>query len=209
MAGEKLLTAQLTSSGIEGDRIIQVQDKQGRTVTSRTHHGLLGFKATLDQNGNTLVDGRPWTDPGVLAAIQKIVGPGSRLVSDDSLDRFDILPLLIATDGAIAEFGRDRRRLRPNIVVGGVTGLDEREWQGGQILIGDVVIDIHDLRSRCVMTTFDPDTLAFDPNVLRDIVKRFAGKLALNCDVVKGGEIRADQEVTVLKMGTGSESAGK
>ena len=28
-------------------------------------------------------------------------------------------------------------------------------------------------------TTFDPDTLAHDMNVLRDIVKRFGGRLAL------------------------------
>jgi hypothetical protein len=28
-------------------------------------------------------------------------------------------------------------RLRPNIVMGGVTGLEEREWEGGEIRIGD------------------------------------------------------------------------
>jgi uncharacterized protein len=45
------------------------------------------------------------------------------------------------------------------------------------------------------MTTFDPDTLAHDPGGLRDIVKRFDGKLALNCAVVRGGQIRLNQEV--------------
>jgi uncharacterized protein YcbX len=201
MAGEQLQTARLTPSGIEGDRVIQVQNKQARTVSARTYPDLLGFRGTLDQNGNPLVDGKPWTDPSVLAAVQKVVGPGARLVRNDSMDRFDVLPLLVATDGAIAEFGRDRRRLRPNIVVGGVTGLEEREWQGDQLLIGDVVIGIHDLRGRCIMTTFDPDTLAHDPNVLRDIVKRFAGKLALNCDVGRGGEIQANEEVRIVRMG--------
>ncbi len=208
MAGERLQNARLTLSGIDGDRMIQVQ-KQGRTITSRTHPGLLGFKATLDRDGKTLVDGRPWTDPSVLNAVRKIVGPDALLVRDDSLDRFDILPLLVATDGAIAEFGRDRRRLRPNIVIGGVDGLQEREWQGGQLLIGNVVVGIHDLRGRCIMTTFDPDSLAHDPNVLRDIVRRFGGKLALNCDVVKGGEIRVDQEVTISGIETRSGRAGK
>ncbi len=38
-------------------------------------------------------------------------------------ERFDVLPLLVATDGAIAALGVDGRRLRPNIVVGGVDGL--------------------------------------------------------------------------------------
>ena len=195
MAGELGQSAHLTASGIDGDRVIQVQDKRGRTATSRTFPGLLALAATLDPQGLALVKGKPWTDKSVLAAVQEIVGPGARLVHDDSADRFDVLPLLVATDGAIAAFGRDRRRLRPNIVVGGVEGLAERTWQGAQLTIGDVVIRIHDLRGRCIMTTFDPDTLEHDPTVLRDIVKRFGGKLALNCEVVGGGTIEVGQEV--------------
>jgi uncharacterized protein len=197
MAGEPLQSARLTEAGIDGDRAIQVQNQQGRTVTSRTHPGLLGFKATIDGNGEVLVDGRPWMDPRVLGAVQKVVGPGARLVQEESLRRFDILPLLVATDGAIAEFGRDGRRLRPNIVAGAVSGMAERAWEGGRLSIGKVVIGIEDLRGRCVMTTFDPDTLAHDPQVLKDIIKRFGGKLALNCYVVRGGEIRVNQEVSV------------
>ena len=199
MAGEQLQSAQLTPSGIDGDRLIQVRNAHGRTITSRTHPGLLGHRGTLDGQGNPLVDGLPWTDPTVLAAVQKIAGPGAQLVRDDSLDRFDILPLLVATDGSIAAFGRDRRRLRPNIIVGGVSGLEEREWPGGELVIGDVVIGVQDLRARCIMTTYDPDSLAPDPQVLRDIVKRFGGKLALNCDVLRGGSIQVDQEVEILR----------
>jgi uncharacterized protein YcbX len=199
MAGEQLQTARLTEAGIDGDRVIQVRNAHGRTITSRTHPGLLGHRGTLDERGNPLIDGQIWTEPKVLAAVQQIAGPGAQLVRDDSLDRFDILPLLVATDGAVSAFGRDRRRLRPNIVVGGVNGLEEREWQGGELLIGDVVIGIQDLRARCIMTTYDPDTLAHDPSVLRDIVKRFGGKLALNCSVVRGGVIEVDQEVRFLR----------
>jgi uncharacterized protein YcbX len=199
MAGEQLQSAQLTPSGIDGDRLIQVRNAHGRTITSRTHPGLLGHRGTLDGQGNPLVDGLPWSDPTVLSAVQKIAGPGARLVRDDSLDRFDILPLLVATDGSIAAFGRDRRRLRPNIIVGGVSGLEEREWPGGELVIGDVVIGIQDLRARCIMTTYDPDSLAPDPQVLRDIVKRFGGKLALNCDVLRGGSIQVNQEVEILR----------
>jgi uncharacterized protein len=199
MAGELLQSARLTKSGIDGDRIIQVQDARGHTVTSRTFPGLLGLHATLDPQGQPLVDGKPWQDESVLASVRAIVGPGARLVNDVSLDRFDILPLLVATDGAITAFGRDRRRLRPNLVIGGVEGLDERTWQGQQLTIGDVVVGIHDLRGRCIMTTFDPDTLEHDPGVLRDIVKRFAGKLALNCEVLTGGEIAVGQAVKLIK----------
>lgn len=207
MAGELLQSAHLGASGIDGDRVIQVRDSAGRTITARAgYSGLLGHRATLDEHGAPLVDGLPWTDPGVRAAVQQVAGPGARLVRDESLDRFDILPLLVATDGAIAAFGRDRRRLRPNIVVGGVSGLDERSWPGSQLVIGDVVIRVRDLRGRCIVTTFDPDSLAHDPNVLRDIVRRFGGKLALNCDVVRGGLIQVNQEVEIRRT-TAAESA--
>lgn len=208
MAGEQLRSACLTLSGIEGDRIVQVRNHRGRTVTARTHPELLRFRTTLDKEGNPLVEGKLWTDPGILAAVQKVAGIGARMVRDESASRFDVLPLLVATDGAIAEFGRDRRRLRPNIIIGGVTGLEERQWQGGRLVIGNVVIGVHDLRGRCIMTTFDPDTIVPDPNVLRDIVKRFGGKLALNCDVVSGGEIHVNQEVKLIRAGpaaTGGE----
>jgi uncharacterized protein YcbX len=199
MAGESLQAATLTALGIEGDRIVQVKNARGRPVTARTHPGLLQFRGTLDDLGNPLVDGIPWDDPRVLNAVRKIAGPESHLVRDESVNRFDVLPLLVATDGAIAEFGRDRRRLRSNILIGGVSGLEEREWEGGVIRIGEVAISIHDLRARCIMTTYDPDTLAHDPKVLRDIIKRFDGKLALNCAVVQGGEIRLNQEGQVAR----------
>jgi uncharacterized protein YcbX len=81
-------------------------------------------------------------------------------------NRFDILPLLVTTDSMLATIGYDRRRFRPNLVVGGVTGLAERQWEGGALRIGDVVIGIEQLRTRCIMTTYDPDTLKQDLNVL-------------------------------------------
>lgn len=199
MAGELLERAEVTASGIDGDRLVQVQDEHGRTITSRTHPGLLGFKATLSAGREPLIDGKRWNDPEILKMVRSVAGRRAQLVRSDELDRFDILPLLVASDGAIAAFGRDRRRLRPNIVIGGVEGLAEREWEGGEIRIGAVRIGVHDLRSRCVMTTYDPDTLVQDVNVLRDIVQRFEGRLALNCEVLQEGVIEVGQDVRVSR----------
>jgi hypothetical protein len=67
-------------------------------------------------------------------------------------------------------------------------------------MVGNAVIGIHDLRSRCIMTTYDPDTLSHDPAVLRDIVKQFGGKLALNCAVLRGGSIELGQTVEVDRV---------
>ena len=136
------------------------------------------------------------------ARVEAIVGAGARLVRNEHEARFDILPLLVATDGAVAAFGRDIRRLRPNIVIGGVAGLDERDWPGAELHIGDAIVRLDSLRGRCHMTTVDPDTLHVNPGVLRDIVTRFGGKLALNAEVVRAGSIRIGDPVRLVLKGS-------
>lgn len=195
MGGERLDRATLMRDGIVGDRVVHVEDARGRVVTARTRPKLLGHRCTLGADGEPLVDGRPWQSEQVAADVREAAGSGARLVRFDGVERFDVLPLLVATDGAIAAFGRDGRRLRPNIVVGGVEGLAERGWEGRQLRIGAVMIGVQDLRARCVMTTYDPDTQAQDPSVLKDIVRRFDGTLALNCHVLEPGIIAIDDTV--------------
>jgi uncharacterized protein YcbX len=85
------------------------------------------------------------------------------------------------------------------LVVGGVEGLAERSWPGQCLHIGEVIIGIQDLRERCIMTTFDPDSLKQDRQVLTDIVRRFEGTLALNCYVIRGGEIRVGDTVDLAQ----------
>ncbi len=106
--------------------------------------------------------------------------------------------MLVATDGAIETIGLDRRRFRPNILIGGVEGLAEREWEGKHLRLGDVKIHAAQLRARCVMTTYDPDTLAQDRSVLFRIVGEFDGTMALDCSVTKPGTIHVGDEVTLL-----------
>lgn len=198
MAGEMIATAHLNFLGIPGDRVVHVEDGHGRFITARTHPGLLAHKATTGPNGEPLVDGQLWIEGEVGKKVIDAAGPGACLVRDESETRFDILPLLVATDGAVAAFGHDRRRLRPNILISGVDGLAERNWPGRVLRIGSAMIGVRDLRGRCVMTTFDPDTLAQDRNVLREIVQKFSGTLALNCFVIRPGEIRVGDSVELL-----------
>jgi uncharacterized protein YcbX len=207
MAGEKLQRARIGPLGLEGDRVVHVEDARGRVVTSRSHPRFLAHKGTLGPDGEPLVDGRPWGSPDVAAAVAAIGGPGAHLVRFDGAERFDVLPLLVATDGAIAAFGHDGRRLRPNIVVGGVEGLTEREWPGGCLRIGKVLIGVQDLRSRCIMTAYDPDTQVRDKDITRDIYQRFEGKLALNCFVIEGGDIAVGDAVLLVRGRACTESA--
>lgn len=196
MRGERLESAELAPNGIVGDRLVHVEGPHG-VLTSRTKPGLLGLAGTLGEFREPLVNGLPWDGPEALSLIQGVAGDDTEPVYYDGPERFDILPLLVATDGAIDAFGRDGRRLRPNIVIGGVAGLAERHWEGRSLTIGDVVIRLEKLRARCVMTTFDPDTQEQDADVLRDINARFGGTLALNAAVEAGGTITVGDAVVL------------
>ena len=194
LAGEALSSARLEEAGIPGDRIVHVRGPEG-VRTSRRHHRLLGLHGTLPPDGVPRVDGHRWDSDEALALVQGVAGKDAWLEAYDGIERFDVLPLLVATDGAVAEFGRDIRRLRPNILIGGVSGMDEVNWPDGGLHIGEAVIRVDSRRGRCPMTTVDPDTLAVDPNVLKDIGRRFGGRLALNAEVLKPGKVSIGDEV--------------
>ena len=197
LAGEPLSTAVIGPDGIPGDRIVRVRGPEG-VRTSRRQYRLLGLRATLDPDGRPRINGHPWNGPEALALVKGAAGADAWLEPWEGLDRFDILPLLVATDGAVAAFGRDVRRLRPNILIAGVEELGERDWPGAELHIGDAIVRLDSLRGRCHMTTVDPDTLEVDPGVLRDIVRRFGGRLALNADVVRAGTIRVGDPVRLV-----------
>ena len=89
-------------------------------------------------------------------------------------------------------------------MIEGVEGLTERGWPGSELHIGDAIVRLDSLRGRCHMTTIDPDTLDVNPAVLRDIVRRFGGRLALNADVVRAGTIRVGDDVRIISARDGS-----
>ena len=200
MGGERLDEAELRPDGIRGDRLVQLI-ANGRIVTSRIRPQLLAFKARLGEYDTPLVDGRPWDDPAVLAAVREATHLASaELQFDDFVERFDVLPLTVLTDGGIEAFGYDHRRLRPNIVISGVEGLAEKTWAGKMLKVGGgaAYIGVAQSRARCVMTTFDPDTQEQDRGVLQHIVDDLDARIALDCSVVRGGTIRVGDDVELI-----------
>jgi uncharacterized protein YcbX len=197
LAGERLEHAEIRMDGIAGDRVVQVVSG-GRVVTARVRPRLLGLRGTTAPDGTPLIDGVPWHDPAALAAVRDATAlPDAELVADDSVERFDVLPLSVTSDGALAAAALDGRRFRPNLVLGGVDGLAEREWAGRMLKLADGAAwaSVARLRPRCVMTTVDPDTLERDPAILRGLVERFGGAFALDCAVVRPGTIRIGDPV--------------
>jgi uncharacterized protein YcbX len=198
LAGEGLSASPVGFDGVPGDRVVRVRGPEG-VRTSRRHHRLLGLRGTWTRDGRALVNGHSWDSPEALALVRRAAGDDAWLEASGERGHFDVLLLLVATDGAVTAFGRDVRRLRPNILIGGVDGLDEREWPGAELHIGSLVVRLASLRARCPMTTVDPDTLERDPEVLRDIGRRFGGRLALDADVARAGTVAVGDPVTLVR----------
>ena len=135
LAGEQLSSATIGPDGVAGDRLVRVRGPEG-VRTARRHYRLLGLHGTLSADGTPLVNGYRWDSADAAGLVKSAGGQDAWLELADEAERFDVLPLLVATDGAVAAFGRDVRRLRPNIVVGGVPGLGETEWPGTTLQIG-------------------------------------------------------------------------
>ena len=198
MGGEQLEVTMLTPDGVPGDRVVHARDDR-QVLTARSHPALLGFRASLGPDGEPLVDGEPWSSETIAARVREAAGAKAQLGRFDGPERFDVLPLRVATDGAIAALGMDRRRFRPNILVSGATADAEQSWPGKRLRIGKAIIAVASLRQRCVMTTYDPDTQVQDVSVLRRIVRERGGRLALDCSVIEPGRVALGDSVEVLE----------
>jgi uncharacterized protein YcbX len=200
LKGEPLPEADVTALGIAGDReIVVTSTSTGRVLTARKYPRLLGLRGGIGADGVTTINGTPWNSHEAQKLVEEAVGQPIELVKVTGPERFDILPLLVATDGAFKTMGFDSRRFRPNILIGGVEGLAEREWPPSVLSIGEVRIGIERLRPRCVMTTYDPDTQVQDNSVLKRIVSELDGTMALDCRVLHAGKIRVGDEVVLAK----------
>lgn len=198
MRGERLTETHVSALGIERDREIVVVRPDGRVITSRKHPRLLGLSGGLDSSGEATINAHRWDSKEARELVREAAGVEAELVRITDARRFDVLPLLVLTDGAISVLGVDYRRLRPNLVIGGVDGLAERTWEGRKLRIGEVEVLCAQLRGRCVMTTYDPDTLAQDGSVLGKIVRDYEGKFALDTAVLKPGTMRVGDEVRLI-----------
>lgn len=194
---ERLVEATMTLDGIPGDRLVHVRGPRG-PLTGRNRHGLLTLPTSTGADGVPQVAGHPWNMPAAQRVIEAHAGQGAELVAYDGPERFDVLNLLVATDGAVRRFGHDIRRLRPNLLINDVPPDAEATWPGKALAIGDTLIGVHSLRQRCVVTSIDPDTGEDDAAVYRRIRKEFGGKLALNCWVIQPGTVRPLDGVDIV-----------
>lgn len=121
----------------------------------------------------------------------------------------DGYPLLLISEASLDDLNQragqtfSMQQFRPNIVVRGCTPFAEDGWQ--QIQIGEVVFDIVKPCSRCVMTTYHPETLQRLPNTepLRTLAqyrKHDDGEVYFGQNIIprNSGMIQLGDRVTLL-----------
>jgi uncharacterized protein len=131
LKGERLQQADINVNGIPGDReIVVVRALNGRILTSRVKPGMLGLQGSIGPDGMPTINGLRWDSPEALELVTKAAGEDVSLERLPAPQAFDVLPLLVATDGAAQYLNIDHRRLRPNILLADVPDLEERKWPG-------------------------------------------------------------------------------
>ena len=141
-------------------------------------------------------------DHGPISMMKESAAGAKALVRPNHSGPADLLISQIAPEAKDKQARHDAKQHKgstPNIVVDGVDGTEEFGWPGAELHIGDVVIALDSRRGRCPMTTVDPDTLEVDRGVLKDIITRFDGQLALNAAVLRPGVVRVGDPVELVR----------
>lgn len=222
MAGELLDAANLSWYGIEGDRRFAFRlltDKSGFPwLTASKLPQLLLYKPFgLDRNTAELLPTHVCTPDGKeyeLRSDELREEISSRYGGDVELMNlkhgiFDEACISVISLGTVhcveRETGRnvDLRRFRPNVVIetNGAEPFEEDRWVGRTLMFGEAnsesALRVTMRDERCVMVNFDPDTAERDSVVMKTVVRRNENYAGVYCTVVRAGELRVGQVVTL------------
>ncbi len=200
LRGEQLERLEIAADGIPGDRSLRVLDSRG-IVTGRRKQRMVGLPATLSSDGDPLVDGHPWDSSEGAASIRDVAGASAKLSRSIGGHEYDAAPILLLSDGSLAQLGYDRRRFRANIVLEGADGPVEQAWLGSRVRLGDLVLAVEQPCERCVITTIDPDTIEVDLDVLRRANDELDGIMGVYCSVVEPSAVSVGDPVDQIVGG--------
>ncbi len=225
MAGESLDTARLGWHGIEGDRRLAFRRLTDKSefpwLTASKLPQLLLYKPfRLDSNTAELLPTHVRTPDGKayeLRSDELRKEISSRYGGDVELMNlkhgiFDESPISVISLGTVhsvaRESGRgvdlcDLRRFRPNVVIetDSAEPFEEDRWVGRTLMFGEgnsgAAVRVTMKDERCVMVNFDPDTAEKDSEVMKTIVRMNRNYAGAYGTVVRAGELRVGQVVTL------------
>lgn len=112
---------------------------------------------------------------------------------------YDIYPLHILTTNSVETLKSlepsgdvQSKRFRPNLFIDSSSDgrLEEFDWVGGRLYIGDTVLKCESRTVRCLMPAQPQVGLGKDSSILRTLEKHTGRHLGINASVIKAGTIR-------------------
>ncbi len=221
VGGERLATARVTTSGVEGDRVRGLEDQAtGMILTARRAPELLFASARYEGDGAvwlTLPDGTQTADHSVLSAwlgrdVRLVAAGGSGGTYETPLDA-EAEQDWVSWEGPAGSFhdsakarislvseatlgAWDLRRFRTNVLL---SGAGEHTWVSGSVRLGDeAVLDITKQIARCVMITRPQPGLDRDLGLLKHINAERASVLSVGALTVTGGTVNEGDEVVYV-----------
>lgn len=230
MAGELLDVAMLGWHGIEGDRRLafrRLADESGFPwlTASKLPELLLYKPITVDnansKNGELLPthvrtpDGKEYElrSDELREDVSKRYGSDVELMNlkHGIFDEASLSVISVSTvQGIERESGRDLdlRRFRPNVVIetDNTEPFAEDKWVGGTLMFGEgtsgAAVKAYMKDERCVMVNFDPDTAEKDSQVMKTVVRLNENYAGVYGTVVRAGELRVGQVVSLAPNGS-------
>jgi uncharacterized protein YcbX len=224
MAGELLDVAKLGWHGIDGDRRVafrRLNDKSGFPwlTASKVPELILYKPLRLDHDNADSLPTHVRTPHGneyELRSNELREEISTRFGSDVEMMNFKhgifdeglISVISLSTVHCIErESGRgvDLRRFRPNVVIetNSAEPFAEDRWVGQTLIFGEgndaAAVKITMLDERCVMINLDPDTAERDSEVMKTVVRLNKNNAGVYSTVVRTGELRAGQVVTLAR----------
>lgn len=208
-AGEDLQSCLVESYGLYGDRFCAFRDetKTGwdSYITARDIPGMLDYKAGLvgEEIRVQAPDGKVygWNEE-LLKEIQvhtsrklSMMNYNAPNLESPELKAVDLASIHIITNKSLqkleALWGQsiDIRRFRANYIIEVEDHVDESDWIGKQLRIGDSIISVDSLCERCSIITINPVSLYRDSTLLRSVHERMDSAFGVYASVVKVGNV--------------------
>jgi uncharacterized protein len=218
-AGESLGICTIDTYGLYGDRFCAFYDetKEGwdSFITARDIPNMLSYKAMLVDDGISVLspDGRTlgWNE-NLLDEIQKyskrkISMTSYKAPNPENLDLMavDLASVLIITDESLRKLEEmwgsrlDARRFRANLVVSlDENKINEVDWIGKRLLVGNTEFQVDTSCERCSIITIDPNTLERDTSLLKKVNEEMSLIFGVYASVEKTGQIHVGDKVYLV-----------
>jgi len=214
MRSESLDSTNVGFQGIAGDRMYAFVQEGVHSpfpwLTARDYQGILGYQPCWEEiDGKRRLtvgassDALAIDSPELREKLERESGRKLRLHSDHR-GNHDIAYVSVITTATIARLAAeagvspDHRRFRMNVIVeSDLPAFAEREWVGQTVRLGECALAVTEQDRRCVMITFDPETGAPSPSVLKvagQLNDAFAGVYA---SVAAAGTVSVGDAVVV------------